>query len=341
MSLHSLASGADLHDDKRIKQDVRVVATSNIPLSTPGTAIDGVSLASGDRVLLTAQSTNPQNGIYQWNGAASTMSRTSDATRDIDFVPGFLVYVREGTINHNSIWIHTTTGSITVNTTALVFQSISAVGPQGLIGPQGPTGPEGPKGDPGDGTAASDPPYILIQDQKSSGTNGGTFTAGSFVTRDLNTVVIDTQHIATLSSNQITLGAGQYRVSISCPAFQVNTHTARLQNITDGTTLLSGTSEEASTIDSVQNRSFIVGRFTLLSPKTLEVQHRSGATGTSTGFGTPASFGVNEVYTTCEIWFVAASPPVGVQITALPPRPRSVRRAAESINPQSNTLLPV
>ncbi len=336
MSLHSLAAGNDLHDDKRIKQDVRVVATSNVTVSAPGSTIDGVTLTSGDRVLLTAQAVSSQNGIYQWNGAASQLTRTSDATRDVDFVPGFLVFVREGTINHNLIWTHTTSGLISVGSTSLTFQVISSVGPRGIQGLLGPTGPQGPQGDPGDSTAAADPPYILIQDQKSSGTNGGTFTSGAFQTRDLTTIVTDTGKIATLGSNQITLPAGQYRVAINCPAKGGSGHMARLQNITDSATVLLGTVEFNSA--NSMTRSFVIGRFSISSTKVFEVQHRATNTVSTTGFGAPASFGVNEVYTSVEIWYLASPPPIGVQLTAQPP----IQRAR--VQPQrfpSNTLLPV
>src|SRR5690606_24299823 len=82
--------------------------------------------------------------------------------------------------------------------------------------------------------------YILIQDRKPDGTTGGTFTAGSWQTRDLNTEVVDTGNHATLSSNQITLAAGTYRVRAIAPARAVNNHRARFQNVSDGTTAAMG-----------------------------------------------------------------------------------------------------
>jgi len=68
--------------------------------------------------------------------------------------------------------------------------------------------------------------YILINDTKSSGTHGGTFSSGAWRTRDLNTIVSDTGGHASLSSNQITLEAGTYECFISCPAFDVENHKA-------------------------------------------------------------------------------------------------------------------
>lgn len=142
--------------------------------------------------------------------------------------------------------------------------------------------------------------YICIRDEKASGTNGGTFTSGAWQTRDLNTEVSDVGGYASVASNQITLGAGTYLANIRCPAYQVSRHKARLQNITDGTTVLLGTSEVTAAV-SVTTESKVCGIFTLAASKVLEVQHYCSGTLASTGFGLPASFGVNEVYTTVEL----------------------------------------
>ena len=45
------------------KNAARVKASTNISTATPGATVDGVSMVSGDRVLLTAQITGSQNGI--------------------------------------------------------------------------------------------------------------------------------------------------------------------------------------------------------------------------------------------------------------------------------------
>lgn len=62
------------------KDSVRVSTQSNINLSSPGAAIDGVTMASPDRVLVRSQSTAAENGIYVWNGAAVAMTRAPDAS---------------------------------------------------------------------------------------------------------------------------------------------------------------------------------------------------------------------------------------------------------------------
>ncbi len=62
------------------KDGCRVATQSNINLASPGATIDGVTMASSDRVLVRAQTTASQNGIYVWNGAASAMTRSLDAS---------------------------------------------------------------------------------------------------------------------------------------------------------------------------------------------------------------------------------------------------------------------
>lgn len=62
------------------KDACRVATQSNLNLTSPGASIDGVAMASQDRVLVRAQSTASQNGIYIWNGAAVAMTRALDAS---------------------------------------------------------------------------------------------------------------------------------------------------------------------------------------------------------------------------------------------------------------------
>jgi hypothetical protein len=62
------------------KDSCRVATQSNIDLASPGATVDGVTMASGDRVLVRSQSTASQNGIYVWNGASSAMTRALDAS---------------------------------------------------------------------------------------------------------------------------------------------------------------------------------------------------------------------------------------------------------------------
>tara|TARA_B100000131_G_scaffold322268_1_gene375626 strand:- start:756 stop:2375 length:1620 start_codon:yes stop_codon:yes gene_type:complete len=110
------------------KDSVRVASTANVNLSAPGASIDGVSLSSGDRVLLKDQSTATQNGIYSWNGASSTMTRTTDADSSTEVNSGLFVFVEEGTANADNGYVLTTDGSITLGGTNLAFTQFSGAG---------------------------------------------------------------------------------------------------------------------------------------------------------------------------------------------------------------------
>lgn len=137
---------------------------------------------------------------------------------------------------------------------------------------------------------------LHVRDEKASGTDGGAFNNGAWQTRTLNTTSTNTISGASLASNQITLPAGTFEIDASAPGFLVREHKVRLQNITDGTTVLVGTSEFTLNTDTVQTRSTVKGRFTLAGSKVLELQHRCNTTRAGNGFGAASSFGVVEVY---------------------------------------------
>lgn len=62
------------------KDSCRVATQANLNLASPGATIDGITMASQDRVLVRAQSTASENGIYVWNGASTAMTRSLDAS---------------------------------------------------------------------------------------------------------------------------------------------------------------------------------------------------------------------------------------------------------------------
>lgn len=78
------------------KDSARVASQSNLTLSGPGGTIDGVTMASGERVLVRSQTTFSENGIYIWNGAAVPMTRAPDASTAAELEQATLT-VEEGT----------------------------------------------------------------------------------------------------------------------------------------------------------------------------------------------------------------------------------------------------
>lgn len=107
-----------------LREAARVAAKTNISLAAPGATIDGVSLSSGDRVLLTAQTAPAENGVWVWTGAAAALTRATDFDTSSDMDRGVLIPVQEGTAN-KGLYMHTTNVAITVGTTALVFTDLT------------------------------------------------------------------------------------------------------------------------------------------------------------------------------------------------------------------------
>mgnify|MGYP001260356437 CR=1 FL=1 len=110
------------------KDSVRVATTGNITIASDlnvGDAIDGVTLANGDRVLVKDQSTGSQNGIYT---AGASPARATDADADSEVTAGLFVFVEEGTANSDNGYVLTTDGTITVGSTALTFTQFSGAG---------------------------------------------------------------------------------------------------------------------------------------------------------------------------------------------------------------------
>lgn len=159
-----------------------------------------------------------------------------------------------------------------------------ATGAAGATGATGAQGLQGAQGAPG----ISD--YALFQDEKASGTNGGTFTSGSWAVRTLNTTVVNQGTSITIAGNDITLTAGTYYISVVAPAYQVGVHQARLYNTTAGSTALKGTS-------SIDESSTIEGILTISTTATFQVQHQCTSTRATDGYGVGAAFGENAVYT--------------------------------------------
>src|SRR6266704_1686225 len=125
---HANASGTELHEAKRTKAPVRAASTANVTLTAPSATIDGVTMVSGDRFLAKDQTTTSQNGLYVWNGAASTATRTTDAAVAADFVKLFEVGVSEGSVNAASLWMFSQSAAVTVGTTAITFTKVNAGG---------------------------------------------------------------------------------------------------------------------------------------------------------------------------------------------------------------------
>ena len=113
-----------------VKDSVVATTTANGTLSSAfanGQSIDGVTLQTGDRILIKNQSTASQNGIYNVN-ASGAPSRTTDMGTGSN-AAGAFVFVEEGTINaENGFTCTSDTGSAVVGTNNLTFAQFSGAG---------------------------------------------------------------------------------------------------------------------------------------------------------------------------------------------------------------------
>ncbi len=103
---------------------VQVVATTNKALSGLPT-IDGVTVTNSARILLTAQSTNTQNGLW-----ITPSTGTGAWTRPTDFASssnqmGTAVDVEAGTANTASRWILTGNSTIVVDSSPQIWDEVA------------------------------------------------------------------------------------------------------------------------------------------------------------------------------------------------------------------------
>lgn len=114
------ATPTNPNPDLAWKAPVRAATTgSNITLSGLQT-IDGVSLASGDRVLVKDQTDQTTNGIY--NATTGPWTRTIDAADNSRWAKGLMVLVTDGTSNDVTIWALTAANPIVLGTTNLTWR---------------------------------------------------------------------------------------------------------------------------------------------------------------------------------------------------------------------------
>jgi len=141
------ASGIHFHQPVRVESPVNLNATYNNGSSGVGATltnagaqaalvIDGVTVATNDRVLVYQQTTQTQNGIYVVTdtGSGSTnwvLTRSSDANTYVinsanGLSEGSTVFVQEGTTGAGETYTCNTSGVITFGTTNITFAQISS-----------------------------------------------------------------------------------------------------------------------------------------------------------------------------------------------------------------------
>ena len=197
------------------KEPVRAATTANITLSGAQT-IDGVAVVAGDRVLVKAQSTGSQNGVYVAASGSWTRATDFDASSE---VVGASCFVSEGSTLGNTVWVMTTDAPVTVATTTMSFIQTNA----------GTSYTAGTGVTIGGGIIAID---TAVTARKSSATIGDGFATTITFTHNLNSqdIVVSVYDTSTrtgvicdwvangVNTVQLTFGTapttGQYRVMV-------------------------------------------------------------------------------------------------------------------------------
>ena len=109
----------------RTRVIARVASTANVNISTGlenGDTLDGVTLVTGNRVLLKDQSTASQNGLY-------IVVASGAASRDTEFdiiseIAGQLILVSEGTTHADDLFLCTTDTSATLGSSSISYVQV-------------------------------------------------------------------------------------------------------------------------------------------------------------------------------------------------------------------------
>jgi hypothetical protein len=111
------------------KAAVRVATTAAGTLASSfenGDTIDGVVLATGNRILIKDQASQAENGIYTVNASgAPTRATDFDSVTPIDEINGAYTLVQFGTVNAGTGWVESAT-VVTIGTDPIVFQQFTA-----------------------------------------------------------------------------------------------------------------------------------------------------------------------------------------------------------------------
>ena len=108
------------------KQATRAVTVANVSLTggAPNN-VDGVNLSVNDRVLVTEQTIQSQNGVYivttLGTGSNGTWARSGDTNETGELLAGTIIMVTEGVIYADTQWKLITDNPIAIGTTPLVF----------------------------------------------------------------------------------------------------------------------------------------------------------------------------------------------------------------------------
>ena len=146
--------------------------------------------------------------------------------------------------------------------------------------------------------------YAVICDEKFHNVGGGTFTAGAWRTRDLDTKITDPDNIVSIANNQFTLGAGSYLIEAESMAHDVKRHIQRMYNVTDSSIVGYGQPNYADPGGNGSGAARIVARVTITQNTAFEIHHRCEETKANNGMGisNDITSGIRNKYTIVKIF---------------------------------------
>jgi hypothetical protein len=119
----SVAEGLHVH------ASAVAATTANVALSTAlenGDVLDGITLATGNRILVKNQTTQSENGIYVVQ-ASGQPTRATDFDTATEVDSGDFIFVSGGTVNANTGWVQTSQPA-TIGTDPITFSQFSGAG---------------------------------------------------------------------------------------------------------------------------------------------------------------------------------------------------------------------
>lgn len=203
-----------------VKASVRAATTAAGTLSSSfanGSVIDGVTLATGDRILIKNQAAGAENGIYIV-AAAGAPTRATDFNSSTNVTDGAFTFVEQGTTLAATGWILTTQGTITPGSTAMTFTQFSASGAtytaSNGVTLSGSNFSFAPLASGGLQTAAGGASILLQTNSGLALAAGGLAVgAGTGISVGTNTVSIDTTVVARKYSVLLSTSATSYTVT--------------------------------------------------------------------------------------------------------------------------------
>ena len=103
---------------------------ATLTLSVALTVLDGYTLLNTNRVLIKDEANQAYNGVYTWATGGTVLTRSTDTdtygTGSNQLSQNDYFFTQNGTVNKNTSFVMTTSGTITFGTTAIVFAEFSS-----------------------------------------------------------------------------------------------------------------------------------------------------------------------------------------------------------------------